>query len=384
MEGKKLLIVGIDPGMTTAYAVIDIEGRFIAANSSKQLELNSIISKVIGHGKVALVGTDKAKVPGMVEAFASKFGARVIHPNDDLKVDEKRRLVRGFGIYDEHQADALAAAIYAFRETKALRDKIDFFIRENKKQEGNRIRELVIMKGFSIRNAARMAEAKGEDEKIIEGVISERKLEERDFLRLYEKMKRYESEIKIMRDYNNNLRNRLETLGKRPSMSLPRETKKDKYREERLAFYEGMLKSKNREISGLKSAITGLGSIISDIGRFIILKKLNSLSLSEFNLKSRLLKIQRNDILLVDDPCIWSQKVIDALKENVSIIVHRNALDKRAGELPFIFVSAKNLDIREYGNFCFVDRKVFETEKSRINWARKIVEDYKREKEMLR
>ena len=134
MENKKLLIAGIDPGMTTAYAVLDIEGNLLHLNSSKQLDLNLLISEIINIGKVALVGTDKAKVPGLVEAFATKLGARIASPPEDLKVDEKRKMITGFDFNDEHQGDALASALFAYKEIKTLLNKIDLFAKENKKQ----------------------------------------------------------------------------------------------------------------------------------------------------------------------------------------------------------------------------------------------------------
>src|SRR3989344_5540755 len=130
MESNKLLIVGIDPGITTAYAVLDIEGKLVHLNSSKQLDLKLIISQIIGFGKAVLVGTDKAKAPRLVEEFAAKLGAKIIVPEDDLRVDEKKKMTNGFSFNDEHQGDALASALFAYREAKPLLDKIDSFARE--------------------------------------------------------------------------------------------------------------------------------------------------------------------------------------------------------------------------------------------------------------
>src|SRR3989338_7900791 len=110
MNEKKLLIVGIDPGITTAYAVLDIESNLIELKSSKQLDLKILISEVMKIGKVVLVGTDKVKVPSLVESFATKLGARIVNPDEDLKVDEKRKMTQNFSFDDEHQGDALASA----------------------------------------------------------------------------------------------------------------------------------------------------------------------------------------------------------------------------------------------------------------------------------
>ena len=144
MEGKKLLIVGIDPGTTTAYAVLDIEGNLLHLASSKQLSLNQMISDTLKLGKVVLVGTDKGKIPHLAAAFGAKFGARIVNPEQDLKVDEKRKIVSSFDFDNEHQADALASALFAYRSEKSLLDKIDFFAEKNKKHGiKNRIKTLV-------------------------------------------------------------------------------------------------------------------------------------------------------------------------------------------------------------------------------------------------
>src|SRR3989338_1965903 len=73
MGDRKLLIVGIDPGITTAYAVLDIEGKLIKTSSSKEFGLNQIISETTELGKVVLVGTDKSKIPNLVHLFAAKL-----------------------------------------------------------------------------------------------------------------------------------------------------------------------------------------------------------------------------------------------------------------------------------------------------------------------
>ena len=134
MNDRKLLIVGIDPGITTAYAVLDIDLNLIGVRSSKQLDLNQLISNISGLGKVILVGTDKAKIPHLVEDFAAKFGANIANPKEDLGVEEKKSIAANFIVENGHQADALASALFAYKSIKSLLDKIDSFVEENKKQ----------------------------------------------------------------------------------------------------------------------------------------------------------------------------------------------------------------------------------------------------------
>src|SRR3989344_1328494 len=242
MEDRKLLIVGIDPGITTAYAALDIEGKLIKTNSSKNFDLNQLISEIIKIGKVILVGTDKSRTPNLVYMFATKLGAKIISPNEDLKVDEKRKMILGFSFEDGHQADAIASALFAFKSAKHLFNKIDSFAHDSKKLEiKDRIKELVITKKISLKSAVKMIEYKHEEDKIIEKIIVEKKLNEDDFLRFYNKLKNYEAEMRLIKMHNNNLKNRIKN--------------------------------------------------------FYVMKKLDTLGLHEFNYKNKVLNIKKNDLL---------------------------------------------------------------------------------------
>ena len=387
MEDKKLLIVGIDPGTTIGHAILDIEGNLLHLNSSKQLDLNQLISETIKFGKVVLVGTDKAKIPGLVDTFATKLGARIISPGEDIKVNEKRNITNNFDFKDGHQGDALACALFAYKETKVLRDKIDIFVKENKKNNiKDEIKELVTTRGISIKNVVSIIEKKEEEDKIIEKVIIDKKLNENDFLKLYNKLKKDEIEIKLINKYNNNLKNKIINLEKQiKSKEIKIENKRlIDFREQRIKFLENSIKSKENDIEKLKLLIKKFNNILSNINNFYILKKLDTLGMNEFNFKNKILNIQRNDILLVDNPDIVSKDVIELLKNNVFVIINKKPISKKIeNSLPFIFINAKNLKIDEDKYFGFVERKHFELEKNKINWVKKIIEDYKREKEQL-
>lgn len=387
MESKKLLIAGIDPGITTAYAVLDIEGNLICLNSSKELDLNTIISKTTNLGKVVLVGTDKAKVPGLVSAFATKVGARIINPDEDLKVDEKRKMTSGMGFGDGHQSDALASALFAYKGTKQLLDKIDFFAERTKKLGiREKIKELVIANRISIKSAVGIIEKKGEEDKIIERVVEEKKLNENDFFRLYEKLKKYEKEVGIIRRYSNGLENRISNIEKSRKAASEKKVQKGfaDFREKRIRLLDNSMKIKEMEIEKLKSSVRSLNNVISRINDFYVLKKLGTLGASEFNFRNKMLNIKRNDILLVDDANVASEDVISFLKNNVFVIVHKKPISKKTEEnLPFVFISANNLKIEENKHFGFIEKRDLDAEKGKSNWIKKIVEDYKKEKQEL-
>ena len=388
MDQKRLLIAGIDPGITTAYAILDIEGNPIHLNSSKQLSLNSIISETIKFGRVVLVGTDKSKVPWLVESFATKVGARIISPKEDLKVDEKRNMTKNLSFNDEHQSDALASALFAYKSSRPLLDKINFFAGKNKKHSiKDRIKEIVVTKGISIRSAVGIIEKKHEEDKIIEKVIFERKISENDFLKVYNKLKEYESEINLLRGYNNKLNKRINEIekhgAKRPEPGLINSKTPD-FREKRIKFLENIVKSKEDDMIFFKSVVAKLNGIISGINNYYILKKLDTLGIKEFNFKNRVLNINRNDMILVDDPNIYSSETIELLKDVVFVVVHKKPISEKVrNNLPFVFLNSKTLKIIEDKYVGFVGKNYLEAEKSKVDWVRKVVNDYRLEKNLI-
>ena len=102
-----------------------MEGNLIKLYSSKNLGINYLISNITQYGKVLFVGTDKAKIPHLVSNFATKVGAKLIHPKEDLKVSEKKILFSDYKTKNGHQSDAIAASVFVINEIKnKLTEKI--------------------------------------------------------------------------------------------------------------------------------------------------------------------------------------------------------------------------------------------------------------------
>ncbi len=119
---RKHLIVGIDPGIVTGVAAIDLEGRPIFVYSRKGLDRAEIIELIKKHGEVVLIATDVTHVPDTVKKLASNLGVPLYAPSYPLSVEEKQALVAEIAQLlknhklNAHERDALAAAIKAFRE----------------------------------------------------------------------------------------------------------------------------------------------------------------------------------------------------------------------------------------------------------------------------
>lgn len=154
---EKLTIIGIDPGTTKSYAVLDLNGNILEVKSSKKLTTEIITKEAFKFGKPILVGTDVSKVPGFVEKIASGLGAKISKPDENIQSHHKIKLVKkflknkDFEVKNKHENDALISAILAYKSIKPLLNKI-----ENKYSElGNleEIKNLVLKENINIKQA---------------------------------------------------------------------------------------------------------------------------------------------------------------------------------------------------------------------------------------
>ncbi len=161
----KLIILGIDPGTTKGYAVLDLYGNILEVKSSKKLDISNITRDVLNFGKPVLVGTDVKKVPGFVKKVASSLGAKIFKPEINLQGQHKTKLVKkflkkkDFEINNKHENDALISAILAYKSIKPLLKKIeDRYAKTDKKYLIDEIKNLVLKEHISIKDAEGLLE----------------------------------------------------------------------------------------------------------------------------------------------------------------------------------------------------------------------------------
>ncbi|WP_089669260.1 DUF460 domain-containing protein [Halobacterium jilantaiense] len=114
------VLVGVDPGTTTAVALVGLDGHVLDVMSTRTADTAEVIEWIIERGRPALVAADVTPMPNTVEKIAASFDAPGWVPDSDLPVDEKQHRTREEGYDDDHQRDAMAAALYAYdhyRET---------------------------------------------------------------------------------------------------------------------------------------------------------------------------------------------------------------------------------------------------------------------------
>ncbi|MFK8214741.1 DUF460 domain-containing protein [Haloferax volcanii] len=138
VKRRDRVIVGIDPGTTTAVAVVGLDGRVLDVHSTRTADTAAVIEWLIERGRPSLVAADVQPMPETVEKFRRSFDAAGWAPASDIPVDEKLHRTRDIDYENDHERDALAAALFAFD------DHEDQFERISRKVPADVDREEVI------------------------------------------------------------------------------------------------------------------------------------------------------------------------------------------------------------------------------------------------
>jgi len=218
-------VLGIDPGVSTGLAALDIEGSFLFAESQREIGWKTIIDKVTRYGKVVLVATDVAPAPDLVRKVASTLDTALFVPNKSMDASEKRELVGKYTrandvlIDNDHASDALASAIKALGKFKNKFGKLESDYDELSDNLKQRTKELLI-KGYSINRAIRMSNEKmqpirldvirlqrSKTEQGLQNALAEKS---EVIARLNELTATLSEDIKTLKQENRELRDRLE------------------------------------------------------------------------------------------------------------------------------------------------------------------------------
>ena len=156
---NRYVILGIDPGVVTGVAVLDLNGRVLLLHSGRNLSRGRVLDLVYEVGTPIIVATDVSTPPDYVKKLCAMTQAVLYTPERDMSVAEKAEIAtklareQGIQVRDPHQRDALAAAYRAFIEYKPKFDKV---VEEVKKLSIplpiDEVKMLVV-KGYSIKQA---------------------------------------------------------------------------------------------------------------------------------------------------------------------------------------------------------------------------------------
>lgn len=149
-QRRGYIIVGLDPGTTTGIAALSLNGDLVDLTSSRAMSSSEVVEWIAARGKPLIIATDVYPPPGAVEKAKRAFNSVLYSPGSDIAAEEKIALAREYGYKNDHERDALAAAVSAYK-----RHKNKFLLVEKKAPpeiDPDEIKALVV-RGYSIENA---------------------------------------------------------------------------------------------------------------------------------------------------------------------------------------------------------------------------------------
>jgi predicted RNase H-like nuclease (RuvC/YqgF family) len=383
------VIVGIDPGTTSAFAVLSFDFKVIAVKSKKEYSLAGIIQDIYKFGNPILVGTDKKEIPSFIKEFSQKTGAKIYSPKYDTKKGEKLFIVKEKRFIDlvknTHETDALASAIYAYNEYLQLIKKVNAFVEKNNKEElKDKLLIKVITEGKNIFDAVSELEKKPE-KKITEvkeyPIIEKKELskEQKELVLLKELTEKLREEIKSLEKENYLLKDKKIDISKQTRNMLS-------FKENKALQLEKQNKLLKKELELKESIIKKLDFFISKSTNSVLMKRMKNLGIEEYENKKNILNLEEGDILLVDDTRIISDNVIKDIMKKIRIVVY----EKGKPLEDFIMIERDSLRLLETKYFALAEKtnfgKALESKitsvKKNTNYIKIIVDEYKREREL--
>jgi predicted RNase H-like nuclease (RuvC/YqgF family) len=108
------VLVGVDPGTTTAVAIVGLDGEMLDVLSTRTADTADVIEWIVERGRPVLFAADVTPMPETVEKLRRSFDAGAWTPVSDLPVDTKQHRTREHAYDNDHERDAMAAALSAF------------------------------------------------------------------------------------------------------------------------------------------------------------------------------------------------------------------------------------------------------------------------------
>ncbi len=109
----KHLIVGIDPGKTSAIACLDLDGGIVKVKTGRYVGMAWFVNEIQEAGFPVVISSDKEKANSLVSKLSAVFDAVLFVPSTDISVSKKKVIAEKY-VSNLHERDALASAKMAF------------------------------------------------------------------------------------------------------------------------------------------------------------------------------------------------------------------------------------------------------------------------------
>ena len=315
-QKRKFTIVGLDPGTTVGIAILSLDGDLLYLKSFRGIAPDEVVKIIAEYGKPAVIASDVTPMPGSVEKIRRSFNAVPASPGIEVSAEEKIALGKTFGYSNDHERDALTAALLTYRSYKNIFTRIEKKAPENSDLE---LIKLHVIRGESIESAIEKVRAASQAREKPPGARAapekpEEKAVDESFQRMRETVQRQGEQIQNLQEYVEELKQAMAAKDRKISKleSRLKGFKKEAYSEIR----------KSKEVQIRDSTIESLKKELSNKNKTV--KELRRRS-------NKLRKIQKMEIRGEGTPV----KVISAFtKESISETKEKYGL--KAGDVVFL------------------------------------------------
>ena len=368
----RYLIVGIDPGTTIGIAALDLNGELLKLQSSRQMTMADVIELIWSIGKPVIIASDVVPMPFTVEKIRRAFQAVPYTPRQDISVETKYEIAGKFGYGNDHERDALTAAVEA---CKYWRHKFSGIIKrvppgvDLDEVKAGIIRGLSLEQILTVRKKpARVAEEKKpeisldrSDERVrmLDGKVKDLRVLVSDL----------QQEISDLKKQNKLLSKKISGMQNERQKGINAEPEMIK-RDQIIANLKRRLRQEERNNKKLHRRLKRIKEADDkerQVGTMVI-KVLPDLSRESYRLLTERTGIHPGDVLYVKSLVSWGRGIVPEIVKNGvrAVIVNEKAVDSISNELMDVFlhenmpfVLSKDMQIRIKGDIGTCDEEKF-------------------------
>lgn len=363
---QQQFILGIDPGMETGVALLDLNGKLLNKFSRKNLSRGEIINNLMNYGTPLVVCADVRKIPHLVRKVAAVYNAQVYSPSRELSVIDKKKLTQEVLNDDRittHEMDAIAAAVYFFKQKQDTFEKIDITDLSSKQKL---YAKQLLVQGLSIAESIETAKLDTvvELEQNIttpnsqdDGVLVDLKKHLKQSL---DKLTYYSAELERKSKTIKELRRQLDRFRERKKQEI-QEALEQQLRDEVIQEKDKEIKKLRKNIDSLEKQNIASKERINELEQMLWLsmdsgghpiKVLDVFSIDSLHLVKQRDGLQDDDILLIMDPTGGGMQALNMIRDiKLKFIFYQKnrfpeKIERELLQINIPFISSSKYDIR--------------------------------------
>ena len=339
---RDYIIVGIDPGTTTAIAVLTLDGELRKLHSSRTISIPEVIEMIAEEGRPLIIASDVFPAPNAVEKIRRAFNAVPGAPDEMITTGDKTEFARTYGYSNAHERDAIAAAVSAYRRNRNKFEQIKRKIPAGM-DAGEAIAQVV--RGKSVDAVISSMTRKEEKEPAVEPAsekTDEEAFQQKENLRRYEEsigeLKEYQEELKKELELKDVKIRELEEKISRQRDRVYKEIKREKelrIRDKEIASLRGRVSESGRRIASLNERIHNLKNVrrLEMSGKLLPVKIIQAFTKDSILRTREQFGIKKDDVILLRDSSGGGAMTAKLIAEaGVSAVIICNEMSHAAEE----------------------------------------------------